>query len=742
MRRRSLASGVLAPLIWMFLEVAFPGSAGASSAEGLPWEALSNPGQELSRLGEILRQSGTARSKLTDLGEFADSTSDPLARGLAEYAAATLLLKEGRPEQAAALFLSPRVAETALAPYALYRAGRALEDRNRGLALRALSQLVADHPDYVNLEEAEIRLAQLLRSSGRAGEAVEVLKGLAGNDRARLYDEALSELAKALLALGRKAEAVEALEKLYYEIPTSRFSAEAGRKLTALASARAGRPVEERFRLAFERAERLYEAGRYRDALNAYALLRRDFPRQGDRDRLALRQGACQYQLRMGAADKTLTGLQGAAPEIRAETLYTRALIARRQRRRDTYRNLMSEAVQAAPSSRWTEEALLSLARHHFLEEEIDLALGYYGRLASEFPGSSYYTEARWRVLWDEYRQGRFAEAAAGFEKTARENPSSPEHPRFLFWAARAYERSGRPAQAVALHRQVLLGYKNSYYGRQSEGHLARLNGQAATDVTLASGRDGVDLRGAIQIARKERLARIGQLLVLGLTEEAAFEAERGVAGQEDDAAFQAIYAWIHHQRGRYGLAINAMRQAFPFHVAATGDLLPEDIWRILYPLKYWELVERYSRERGLDPYLVAAIIRQESTFNPVVKSRAGARGLMQILPTTGRIISRQEGTRFRWQALIDPEANIRMGTLYLRQMLDRFGGRVDYALASYNAGPHRVEKWTGADLTLDSEEFIEEIPFTETRDYVRAVLRNEKQYRRVYPQPITIASE
>ena len=738
--------GVFALLILMVLAVsglASPSRASATPGDRLPWEALNNPSEQLTRLSEILRQPGTTRSKLTELGAFADSATDPLARGLAEYAAATLLLKEGRREEAGALFLSPRVAETALAPYALDGAGSALEDRNRALALRALSQLAADYPDYVHREEAQLRLAQLLRSGGRAMEAVEVLQPLAplgGDERARLSDEALSELADALLALGRVAPAIQALEKLYYQIPTSRFSAEAGRRLTTLSAARPARSAEERFRLAFERAERVYEAGRYREALNAYALLRRDFPRLGDGDLLALRQGVCQYQLRLSAAEKTLSGLQGAAPEIRAEVLYTRALIARQHRRQDKFRILMNEALAAAPKSRWGEEALLSLARDHFLEDEIGLALGYYARLASEFPASPYYTEARWRVVWAQYRQGRYAEAAMEFEKTARENPSSPEHPRFLFWGARAYERSGRPAQAVALHRQVILGYKNSYYGRQAEAHLTRLNDSTAADVVLAGSREGVDLR--IQIGRKERLARIGQLLVLGLTEEAALEAERGVDGQEDDSAFQAIYAWIHYQRGRYGLAINAMRQAFPFHVAATGDLLPEDVWRILYPLKYWEYVERYSRERSLDPYLVAAIIRQESTFNPVVKSRAGARGLMQIMPTTGKIISRQEGTRFRWQELIDPEANIRMGTLYLRRMLDQFGGRVDYALASYNAGPHRVEKWTGMDMTLDSEEFIEEIPFTETRDYVKAVLRNEKQYRRVYPQPFTIASQ
>ena len=107
----------------------------------------------------------------------------------------------------------------------------------------------------------------------------------------------------------------------------------------------------------------------------------------------------------------------------------------------------------------------------------------------------------------------------------------------------------------------------------------------------------------------------------------------------------------------------------------------------------------------------------------------------MQIMPHTGRNLARQHRQRYRTQDLYDPEVNIRYGTHYLKEVMDTFGGRLEYALASYNAGPHRVKAWTGMDLTLDSEEFIEEIPFTETRNYVKLVLRNEMLYRRLYHQ-------
>jgi soluble lytic murein transglycosylase len=129
----------------------------------------------------------------------------------------------------------------------------------------------------------------------------------------------------------------------------------------------------------------------------------------------------------------------------------------------------------------------------------------------------------------------------------------------------------------------------------------------------------------------------------------------------------------------------------------------------------------------------VASLILQESTFNPGAISRAGARGLMQIIPGTGRTLARSLGLRYRSQSLYDPEVSLRMGTRFLRDMLDRFGGRVERALAAYNAGPHRVDAWTADRPDLSAEEFIESIPFTETRHYVMTLLATQERYRAVH---------
>jgi soluble lytic murein transglycosylase len=153
--------------------------------------------------------------------------------------------------------------------------------------------------------------------------------------------------------------------------------------------------------------------------------------------------------------------------------------------------------------------------------------------------------------------------------------------------------------------------------------------------------------------------------------------------------------------------------------------------WKILFPQQYWSSIEQQASKNGLDPYMVASLIRQESEFNPGAISPANAFGLMQLLPSVGRSIAREEGIRhFNEVELLNPETNIRLGSRYLKQTLDKFDGQAPYAFAAYNAGDSRVTDWQSIGKYHGMDEFVESIPFTETRDYVQAILRNESIYR------------
>jgi soluble lytic murein transglycosylase len=237
--------------------------------------------------------------------------------------------------------------------------------------------------------------------------------------------------------------------------------------------------------------------------------------------------------------------------------------------------------------------------------------------------------------------------------------------------------------------------------------------------------------------------ALIRALGAAGLYDQARREGQYAQRVWGDSPVLMATHAWLRHQQGltltateRFTAlrgAINTMRRAYPQFMAAGGENLPADVLRIIYPLDYWPLITKYAKAHDLDPYLLAALMAQESTFTADIRSAANAYGLMQLIPGTGRQVARQLGIRpFRTSMLTQPETNVRLGTKYFKDMVDQFGG-VHYALAGYNAGPHRVVEWLKEAQGLSQDEFIDNIPFQETQTYVKRILGTAEDYRRLY---------
>jgi soluble lytic murein transglycosylase-like protein len=209
-----------------------------------------------------------------------------------------------------------------------------------------------------------------------------------------------------------------------------------------------------------------------------------------------------------------------------------------------------------------------------------------------------------------------------------------------------------------------------------------------------------------------------------------------------DSSVLQATVAWTNQQlsEGKTGTerfqllrgSITTMRRAYPQFMAAGGEDLPREVLTVIFPVAYWDLIRRHAATNNLDPYLVAALVAQESTFVADIKSSANAYGLMQLLPSTARQYSRKLKIRYSSRLLTDPEANVRMGTMAFADSIRAFGD-VHLALASYNAGERAVRRWIGERPGLDSEEFIDDIPYPETQNYVKRILGTADDYRRLY---------
>ncbi|HUK36644.1 MAG TPA: lytic transglycosylase domain-containing protein, partial [Vicinamibacterales bacterium] len=209
-----------------------------------------------------------------------------------------------------------------------------------------------------------------------------------------------------------------------------------------------------------------------------------------------------------------------------------------------------------------------------------------------------------------------------------------------------------------------------------------------------------------------------------------------------DSGAIQATFAWTYREQGQsetgsqqfslYRGSINAMKRAYPQYLTAGGERLPREILRIIYPLAYWDLIQKYSAPNGLDPYLIAALMCQESTFVANIRSPAKAVGLMQLEPSTARMYAKRLGIPYSSTVLTTPELNIRIATAYLGDQLREFGSMFR-VLAAYNAGDGRVRRWSLERQSLPQEDWIDDIPFYETQGYVRKILANAEDYRRLY---------
>jgi soluble lytic murein transglycosylase len=225
-------------------------------------------------------------------------------------------------------------------------------------------------------------------------------------------------------------------------------------------------------------------------------------------------------------------------------------------------------------------------------------------------------------------------------------------------------------------------------------------------------------------------LAKARLLANAGLNDYIAQE----IAADPDSASWSALAeAQIYASYGETYRAMRALKRALPSAATASIKSIPLVYWRILFPKAWWETIKTESAKNNLDPYFVLALIRQESEFNPSVVSYANAWGLMQILPSNGKKLASEEGiAHFQTFQLLDPETNIRLGTRYLREMLNQVGGVPEYAMAAYNAGESRVQDWEAAGPYSGMDEFVESIPFTQTRDYVEGIRRNEEIYKAI----------
>ncbi len=374
---------------------------------------------------------------------------------------------------------------------------------------------------------------------------------------------------------------------------------------------------------------------------------------------------------------------------------------------------------------------------------------GYFLNLAyTAYPNAIEVATAQFEAAWYRHEQGSFAESSQMFiEHLVRyADKDTTNRGKAGYWAARDSERAGKLADACALYDGVIYRYSANWYGYLAVGRLATMRSAgncrstAPPNATIAKAVANLktvtvaaETAGERELDRSEKS---DELSIVGLFDWAIDELDEAKKTANNSPSINMALARHYRWKGDNVKAFLALRASYPDYAQMFPEEMGREEWSIFYPVVNWAEVRHWSGQRGLDMYEVAGVIRQESVFDPRAASPAKAYGLMQLLVPTANSVAKKyvsKTSSVTSTALFHGPLNIELGTAYLKDQLAKFG-RLEYAAVAYNAGPGRVAPWR-ATLPADMDEFVEAIPFKETKGYVQGVIRNTAQYRRLYDE-------
>ncbi|MEW5931284.1 MAG: transglycosylase SLT domain-containing protein [Gemmatimonadota bacterium] len=684
--------------------------------EGEPWLDRLAGGEGWYLLGRALEEDRAWEPAAAAYARFlrsagADSTGD---RGVvAGLRQGLVLTRLGRVDEGTAALEHVRRHDPAMSGWAATLMAEALEERGDTARIRALLE-AGEQGSPARTRRAYVR-AHLAAGDPRGARAAALrFRERSGETSTRASFLVLA--ARAALETRDSAAARGHLLSVVRGAPGSGSAPEAARLLRAVG----GLTADDR--LALARVDDRHGANlRAAEGYGAWLAPGRGGIEQ--RRELRLLQGRAYFDAgRYAEAEAALRRLSDAPPAVAAPAGY---LLGRAQYRRGNPREARATLLDVArrfPRTPSAAEALFLVADLAHDAGETAQARALYRRVAAESPGGGRAGLALMRLGGMAFEARDWNGALAAWEEARRTLPSGSYAVQATYWSGRALAARGDSAGAAARWREVRARDPLSYYALRSAERLD----EPYWPIPLAPApEDEPEVRARVE----GWMHTLDLLRAAGLYGEAEAEADRLVERAGDEAAVL------------YPLAERLIERGYTVHGTRMGTRMQREagrwnprLLRIVYPFPYRAMITAEARERGLDPFLVAALIRQESTFKARISSGVGAMGLMQVMPETGRRLAEASDIR-RWdpEILYNPEINVHLGVRYLADQMRRYRGSLPSVFSAYNAGPTRVERWKSFPEYRDEELFTERIPYEETRDYVKILTRNIAIYRGLY---------
>lgn len=534
-----------------------------------------------------------------------------------------------------------------------------------------------------------------------------------GSDRAG-YGELVGSLA---VARGDSVGARVLFEAAMDEAPRSRAGMQAAQHLVDL-----GGLSRERYLAAARAVDRLGDGGRALTAYDRYVAMSREEgvePEPGARVERARLAGT--VRARQAEAIEEFRALDE-HPEtaVGARVLEVWAQLRLRQGEAERVRTLRRWLVERYPDSDEAAAVVFDRGADALDVEDWSAALGHFREVTEMAPGRNLAGLAHMRIGQIHLQLGDPEAAVDAYRRYLDAFPNGRRWTEASFWAGRTLVQMGDTAAALPFLERVIEDDPLSYY---------------AAGAAEAIGREFPPVLAPPPSIEEPAwvaggLARLDLLSAAGLERAAAIHVA-AIAARADAQGPSAQYPLGEGLIAR-GWTIEGINRGWA--LLRGGESWNQRLVRLLYPYPLRAMVEREAEEWGLDPMLVAALIRQESAWDHDIVSSAGAIGLMQVMPATGRQLARAVGpSGFTRESLESAEVNLHLGARFLRDMLGRFGPDLPLVLSAYNAGPTRANRWKNFAQARDPVRFTERIPFTETRGYVKNVTRNVALYRSLY---------
>jgi len=640
---------------------------------------------------------------------------------------------QGHAQQALAWFTKAS-ADTLLREYVLYWTAQAKHSLGRSKeALADLETIQHDYPNTAMKEQLLESLAPVAVEQGRAQDAIDALNSYpATGTRPTL----LLERAQAYQSLHQLDRAAKDYQAIYYKHSQSDEA-----KVTDAALKRILHEMGKEYpypgvELQQQRAQAFYDAHKWKEARAEFEKLlgMLQDPLNPNRQLAELRIAQARTQPK--GSPKLLASLKTPDYEVDAERLYALSQFYRSDKKFDEMFATLNELTQKYPLSKWNEEGFMAAGNYYWVGLDRTKAASYYQHVVDTFPSGKNAFNAEWRVAWVAYLN-RQPDAQDKIKNFLVKYPASANTSDAVYWLGRDAERNGKVAEARSYYRKDTDRFPQTYFGHAAAARLSKLApGDGDPPEILDKIPPPPALRSfdePIPAAAADRWARAQALRTIAFDAGAELELKNAYfATSSPRFLFEAAQAAF--DQGHFAAGMAYGRIIVPNFDARKIDAVPVEVWKVLYPLPYEAVIRREAAKNNFDPLLAAGLMRQESTFQADALSPTNAIGLMQVEPKTGKLLAKQLRVSFSTKKLFEPDYNIRLGMLYISNLV-RLTGAPEYALAAFDAGEDRIALWKAERNYDEIPELVESIPFTETRDYVQIVLRNTEVYRMIYGQ-------